>query len=177
MTTTDTTPPYNTIPWLFARWPTETLIQWRDSEIEARAVQVAQMEAENQALYAAAKIQRAATRDSFRVQYPRRDLPGVLKRAVPYPPDLAGTWKKLIARREARLRQMSWAAEEKRAAFREKMEEGQFKAMQQREKAIRQTINALARDHGLRLSERVLDKRLEELLIAVGLLESEEVSV
>ncbi len=172
MTTTDNTPNYKNLPWLFARWPTETLTQWRESEIAARAVQVQQMASDNLVLYEAAKRAREVARAAFRAQYPRKEWPSALRRVVPYPPDLSGQWAKLLKRRAGRLSEIAQEAEDKKERFLQAMEEGHFRAMQERERVIRTRINAVARAHGLQLSERMLDKRFEELLTAIGLIEA-----
>lgn len=172
MTTTDNTPNYKTLPWLFARWPTETLTQWTDTEIAARAVQVDQIAKENLVLYEAAKQQRDAARAGFRGQYPKRDWPSALKRVVPFPPDLAGRWKDLLRRRTARLREIEQAALDKKERFLQAMAEGQFKALQERERVIRTRLNLIARERGVVLTERMLDRRFEELMIACGLIET-----
>lgn len=171
-TFTPDTPTYTTLSWVFARWTTETLLQWRPSEIEARALQVRQVNASNYALYEEAKARRESLRAAFRALHPRRDWPSALKRVTPYPPDLMGQWDKLMSRREGRIRQIATEKEYKRAEFLAAMGQGRYKAMQQRETTIRATINTLAHEHGIRLMERAVDRRLDELLIALGLLES-----
>jgi hypothetical protein len=163
-------PEYKTIAWLFTRWSTDDLLLWREADIDARQKQVNQVAGENQAVYEAAKVQLTAAREVYRQMYPRRDLTTELKYPVQRPPDIAGQWQKLINRRDKRLRDMSWDTEEKRAALVERFSEGRYQAMQRRETAIRQRVNKLAKEHGIQLSSRPIDERLDELLVALKLM-------
>jgi hypothetical protein len=157
-------PDYKTLYWLSQRWQTRELMRLQEGDIATRQRQVEQVDAENQRVYEQAKVTHQAQRDQFRVDYPRSRLTNYLKQAVEPPPDLVGKWQRLLKRRQAELRRLEDQKEEKRAVFLERMTVGRYRAMQRRERAVRDLINRVALAHDIALSERAIDLRLKELM-------------
>lgn len=155
---------YKTINWLEQRWTTRSLMALNENDIRARTSQVNQVTSENLNVYNAAKAERDRERANYRQIYGRRRLPSSLEKSVQRPPDLVGKWQRLLLRRDKAFRGIQRAKEERKTTFLDRMSEGRFLAMSRRERAIKKMIDEVAIEMGIELTERALDKRVEEFL-------------
>lgn len=157
-------PTYKTFSWLEIRWTTAALLRLTEQDIENRTAQVERLDAENQRAYFNAKLHRDDEQREFKRQYPRRHF---VRYKIDPPPDLIGTWKRLLTRRNNAIGQIYKQRAEKRETFLGRMTEGKARAMHRREREVRRLINGAAKHYGLELTEKETDKRLAELLEAL----------
>lgn len=161
------TPQYKTLVWLVNQtWNQENLMRLNDSDIRTKQSQIDQVTADNQRLYETAIRQQNERRATFRADHPRKDYPPDLAKRPPKPPDVAGQWNFLLKKRRNAFNKV--ARDDKRAGFVNRMTKGRIRAMRHREAVILKLINNCAAQHSIALTERSIDKRLEELLLGVG---------
>lgn len=154
---------YKTISWLEDRWSAEELLALSDQVIEYRQTLINDVIANNQREYDLAVIDLNIKRDAFRRFYPRKAMPSHLKRGIQHPPKLQERWQRLLSRRRSILNERERFKESKRTVFLDRMANGRQEAMRQREKSIRALIDQEATKRGVTLTERAIDKRLNEL--------------
>lgn len=161
-------PQYKTLVWLVQPWPAQALRNMGENDIRIKQSQVDEVVALNQSIYEQVKAERLAAKQQFRKQHPRMVFPPELLRSVERPPDVAGQWKALLNRRTEAFKKQIRPQEAKKEAFVDRMMQGQLRAAQRREQAIRKLIDEKAADRGIELTGRDTDKRLAELFEKMG---------
>jgi len=168
---------YNTYAWLEKVWRSDDLVRLTDFRIKDMWALVERVCKENEQLYKSALEQQDRDRVEFRQLHPRSKLPNALDKRPTKPPDLVARWEKLLKRRQKLLAEIQQAQEKavkrqqekarrearKQVSFRQRMVKGRFDAMQRRETAIRHLIDRVAAKHGVELTKRPIDARLEQL--------------
>ena len=165
---------YKTLRWLGQIWTTKALVLLAEGDLDNMQSQVVQIAAINRGLYEGALAEWKLAVRNFREIHPRKSLPSTYRKPDK-PPKLVEQWQTLLARRSAAIRKAEREAAERRETFLDRMDEGRYRAMQRREKAVRDLIARFAAERGIQLSEKATDKRLSELFDALSIASPSEV--